>query len=116
MPHVRLDELTLVRDFLPGWGGRFLHTKNMTIMDWEIRAGTKLPLHSHPHEQLTILLAGEFELKIADQTERLRPGYVSVVPSGVEHSGVALTDCHGMDVFSPVREEYAQMQVKQQQG
>ena len=36
----------------------------------------------------------------------LTPGTVALIPSGVRHSGRAVTDCQLLDVFHPVREDY----------
>jgi Uncharacterized conserved protein, contains double-stranded beta-helix domain len=33
------------------------------------------------------------------------PGSIVVIPSNMPHSGVALTQCKIMDVFTPVRED-----------
>jgi quercetin dioxygenase-like cupin family protein len=66
-----------------------------------------VPRHSHPHEQAGMMLQGQFEMTIGDETKLLRPGDSYVIPGGVEHSvqgqeGWALA----LDVFSPPREEY----------
>ena len=63
--------------------------------------------HVHPHEQIGIVLQGEFEMFIGDETKHMRPGDAYVIPGGVEHgivgdNGWALV----LDVFTPVRDEY----------
>lgn len=98
--------MPLTKNVAPGWDGRFLHTENLTFAAWKVAAGTKLPAHSHPNEQVTIVLSGEFEFTIGGEVARASPGQVAIVPSNVEHSGLAVTDCHLMDVFYPVRKEY----------
>jgi quercetin dioxygenase-like cupin family protein len=78
----------------------------MTIAHWRIEAGSTLGEHSHPHEQVTNVLEGQFEFTIDGETRLLGPGSVAVVPSNKVHSGRAVTDCLILDVFSPVREDY----------
>ena len=89
-----------------GFKGKFVHSFNMTLVFWEIRAHSFFPEHSHVHEQLSIVTKGEFELTIDGKTMILRPGIVAVIPSNARHSGRAITDCEVTDVFSPVREDY----------
>ncbi len=62
--------------------------------------------HSHMHEQVAQVLKGRFQLTIDGNLIELEPGKVVVIPSNTKHSGVALTDCTLLDVFSPVREDY----------
>ena len=42
-----------VREFIPGFSGRAIHTENVTVMQWEIESGAELPEHSHKHEQVS---------------------------------------------------------------
>ncbi len=94
------------RELIPGHRGRFVHSEHTTHVYWEIEEGSQLPEHSHPHEQIVNLLQGTYELVVDGETHRLETGEVLVIPGGAVHSGMAHTDCHILDVFSPVREEY----------
>lgn len=94
------------KEIVPGYHARFVHSEHMTLVYWRIEAGSALPEHAHPHEQVLNLLEGEFEAVVAGQTSHLLPGMVSIIPGGVRHSGKALTACRILDVFYPVREEY----------
>lgn len=91
---------------VPGFKVRFVHSTNMTIAYWEIKAGSVLPAHSHVHEQVTSLIEGEFELTINGENNRMGPNTVAIVPSNVHHAGKAISDCRIIDVFYPVREDY----------
>lgn len=95
-----------VREVIPGYHGRFIHSERMTFARWHIDAGAPLPEHSHLHEQVVHVFSGEFELVLEGVAHRCRPGSVLVIPSNARHSGRAITDCEVMDVFSPVREDY----------
>ena len=50
-----------MREIVPGFRGRFVHTENMTFVYWDIKAGSILPDHSHPHEQVVTVIEGELE-------------------------------------------------------
>ena len=91
---------------IPGYFGRFLHGDAMTLTRWSVEAGAAFPEHSHPHEQISIVMEGRFELTVDGETDILEPGRIALIPSDAVHSGQALTDCELLDVFSPVREEY----------
>ena len=78
----------------------------MTFAHWAVKAGAILPEHSHPHEQVANVITGEFELTIDGETVRLGPGGVGIIPSNSVHSGRAITDCHIIDAFHPIREDY----------
>jgi quercetin dioxygenase-like cupin family protein len=94
------------KELIPGYHVRFVHTDHMTLAYWTIEAGAALPAHSHPHEQVTSLLAGDFELTVDGEMRRLKPGSVAVIPGNTPHSAVAITACQVLDAFYPVREEY----------
>ncbi|MDA1274015.1 MAG: cupin domain-containing protein [Verrucomicrobia bacterium] len=97
---------TAPRDLFPGFQVRFVHSEFMTFAHWSIEAGAVLPEHSHPHEQVANVISGEFELTINGETKRLFPGSVGIIPPNAVHGGTAITPCHIIDAFHPVREDY----------
>lgn len=105
MPFLRIDEIK-EREPFPGFKVHFVHSANMTFAHWMIEAGAILPRHSHPHEQVANVLAGEFELTIDNETRILRAGSVAIIPSNAMHSGKAITPCWIIDAFYPIREDY----------
>ena len=63
--------------------------------------------HSHPHEQMGLLLEGELIFTIDDQEHTVRPGQMWRIPGGVVHNAVAGNQpVKALDVFHPVREDY----------
>ncbi|PWI47717.1 cupin [Candidatus Heimdallarchaeota archaeon B3_Heim] len=94
------------KEIIPGFKGRFIHTKNLTVVHWSISAGAILQEHSHSHEQVTNLIEGEFEFDLDGEVTKLTAGGVVAIPSDVKHSAKAITDCYVVDVFYPVREDY----------
>jgi quercetin dioxygenase-like cupin family protein len=100
-----LDRLE-TRELIPGFTGKFIHTEKMTVAFWEIREGSDLPVHAHPHEQVTIVQEGKLALTMSDESRVLEKGMVMTIPSNAVHSGKALTKCRVLDIFCPVREDY----------
>ena len=94
------------RTIIPGFHGRFIHSEHMTFALWRLEAGAVLPRHSHPHEQVVHVQSGELEITLEGAPNLLRAGTVLVIPPHAVHEGIARTEVHVMDVFSPVREDY----------
>ncbi len=94
------------KEIMEGFSGRFIHTKHLTLAYWDIEEGAQLPLHSHHHEQITQVAKGKFELTVDGVKRLCKEGEIVVIPSHVEHSGIALTPCEIFDIFNPVREDY----------
>jgi quercetin dioxygenase-like cupin family protein len=105
MALIDLKEVTPI-ELIPGYHVRFVHSDQMTIANWQIEQDAALPEHSHPHEQILNLISGDFELTVDGTVYHLTPGCTFVLPGGVSHGGRAITPCHIIDVFHPVREDY----------
>jgi quercetin dioxygenase-like cupin family protein len=74
----------------------------------EMDDGAEVPLHNHPHEQGGILLKGTLQLTIGDETRIVSAGSLFLIPPNVPHRAVAVNGpATVLDVFSPVREDYA---------
>jgi quercetin dioxygenase-like cupin family protein len=66
-----------------------------------------VPTHSHPHEQMGMLVSGTMEFTIAGETRVFSGNELYLVPGGVPHAakggpGGAVA----LDAFSPPREEF----------
>lgn len=63
--------------------------------------------HSHPHEQMGLLLEGELRFTIGGEETLVKPGQMWRIPGGVEHSCQAGDQpVKALDVFHPVRDDY----------
>jgi quercetin dioxygenase-like cupin family protein len=63
--------------------------------------------HSHPHEQVGIVLQGEAIFYVGTEEKTLRPGDLYRIPGNVPHRVVALDKrFQALDIFNPVREDY----------
>lgn len=94
------------KELASGLIGYYAHGANMTLGLVEIKAGSNLPVHQHPHEQITYILEGQLDMTIGGNFCPLTAGMYYVIPSNVPHGAVAVTDCKVIDVFNPVREDY----------
>ena len=73
----------------------------------ELEPAAVVPLHSHPHEQLGVVLRGLLVLTVDGVDHPLGPMDACVLPSGIEHGARAGPEGATMlDVFQPVREDY----------
>ena len=63
--------------------------------------------HSHPHEQMVYIVSGRIRFEHPGGTFEIGPGDSFIVPGGVEHQASALEDSEVLDIFTPMREEYA---------
>jgi quercetin dioxygenase-like cupin family protein len=76
----------------------------------QLAAGSGIPLHSHPHEQLGLVIEGEMEMQIGDERRTLRHGDTYFIPGGITHAGKAgATGALVLDVFHPLREDYLKL-------
>ncbi len=92
---------------LPGIQLKTLVFGDKTLFsEFRLKAGTKLPSHSHVHEQTGYLVAGRIRLTIGDQAFTAGPGDSWCIKSNVEHSAEVLADSVAVEVFSPVRDDY----------
>jgi quercetin dioxygenase-like cupin family protein len=63
--------------------------------------------HSHPHEQVGIIIEGRAHFFVGDDDCVLGPGDMYRIPGGVEHRVVALDETvKAFDIFNPIREDY----------
>lgn len=90
-----------------GVTGRPLFGDGGMINVIEFEPGAVVPLHSHPHEQLGMVLRGMQALVVDGEAHELGPMEGYVLPGGVEHSAYCGSDgATVVDIFVPVRDDY----------
>ncbi len=63
--------------------------------------------HSHPHEQVGMILSGRATFFIGSEQKTLGPGDLYQIPGNVRHKVITLDQpVKVLDIFTPVREEY----------
>jgi quercetin dioxygenase-like cupin family protein len=77
----------------------------LSLVDFE--AGSVVPEHSHPHEQMGMMISGRAEFTVGGVTRVLGPGDIWRIPGHVPHKVRALDGpAVALDVFHPVRDDY----------
>jgi quercetin dioxygenase-like cupin family protein len=103
---VRFDDVKPF-ELAAGVSGRPLFGAGAMINLIDFEPGAVVPLHSHPHEQLGIVLRGMQALVVGGEPHELGPMEGYVLPGGVEHSAYCGPDgALVIDIFQPVREDY----------
>ncbi len=81
--------------------------ETVTLSMVEMQPHSVIETHSHPHEQVGVLLEGELTFTIGEETQVVRPGQMWRIPGNVPHKVVAGDAmARAFDVFHPIREEY----------
>jgi len=106
MPFINLDQVPAIQP-APGCRLRTPFGENLMLSYVEMELDAEIPLHHHPHEQAGIVVSGQLELTIGDETQSIGPGHLYLVPPNVPHRAIAKEGpVVVLDVFSPIREDY----------
>ncbi|MDX1413339.1 MAG: cupin domain-containing protein [Candidatus Promineifilaceae bacterium] len=106
MSFYTINDLAAV-DMAPGLGRRAVYLDKVMLTFVDFEPGIGLPRHSHPHEQITLVLEGTVEFTLDDETRILEAGQGVTVASNVPHSARSLDgSARVLDAWHPVREDY----------
>ncbi|WP_243095093.1 cupin domain-containing protein [Thermus thalpophilus] len=72
----------------------------------EAPAGARAPAHSHPHEQMTLVVSGRLRFRVGEEWREVGPMEVVHIPPGMEHEAEVLEEAVFFDLFHPVREDF----------
>ena len=87
--------------------GRVVEGDNVTFSVIELDPGAVASMHSHPQEQLGVVVEGAMRFTIGGETRDLGPGEAWRIPGGTPHEAVAGPDgALLVEVFSPRREDW----------
>ncbi len=74
---------------------------------FEFQPNAVIPMHKHPHEQITYVVEGEMEFTVEGETRILKKGDGVVVLSNQEHGAKVLkAPARAVDAWYPIREDY----------
>ena len=62
--------------------------------------------HKHPHQQVSYIISGKFEVNIDGKIENLQQGDAFIAPSNKDHELKCIQDGVIIDSFSPMREDF----------
>ena len=83
------------------WGDRVM------VCRLRIAPHTVTAVHSHPHEQITMVERGRVRYIIEGQERVLEQGDMLHLPSGISHGATMLDEeVVLIDIFSPLREDF----------
>ena len=99
---------------VPELKARLVAGDRLLAMFGTAEPNSSLPLHSHPHEQITYVLGGAIHFEVGGEGHDLGPGEGLVIPGGVTHGGVRVgpEGCQFVEIFTPLRDEYVALMPK----
>ncbi len=101
-------EAVPITELVKGSNSHLVRGSNAMLSFLTMKAGSVFELHSHPEEQIMIVLEGHCDEVIEDRIYRVGPGDVLRLPPNVRHGAfLREVDCRVIDVFSPARRDYA---------
>ena len=80
--------------------------QTMYQMMAHLDAGSRMPEHKHPNEQIVHILSGRMRLIVEGTPQELVTGDSFYLASNVPHGVETLEETHVLDTFSPPRDEY----------
>ena len=78
----------------------------MMLVEVTFKKGAVGYLHSHPHEQVSYIQKGSFEVEINGEKRILETGDSFYAAPDAKHGVVALEDSVIIDVFTPQRDDF----------
>jgi quercetin dioxygenase-like cupin family protein len=111
LPKILRQDQTPVQRLGEGRERRIIQTANLMTVVIDFSGGPwpePDPVHTHPHEQITYIAAGEVLFVSAGASPvRLKAGDLFAVPPGIPHGVQLLSACARLvDTFTPVREDF----------
>jgi len=90
-----------------GVAGRVVEGEHVTFVVIELAAGTAVPDHHHPNDQIGVLLSGRVRFTIGAETRDIVPGGTWRVPGNVPHHvEVGPEGAVVVEAFGPIREDW----------
>jgi len=91
----------------PGVEIRTAAAERMMMSVVDLQPHSIVEEHSHPHEQIGMVLEGQAIFFIGGEERTLGPGDLYRIPGGVRHKVIALDQpVRAFDIFHPIRDEY----------
>jgi quercetin dioxygenase-like cupin family protein len=92
------------------------HGQTMYQMVATLAAGSRMPAHSHPQEQIVHILEGKMRLIVEGVPHELSMGDSFYLGSNVPHGVETLAATRVLDTFSPPRTDYLAIDEKVRHG
>lgn len=105
MKHHKLGELP-VEQVTDMFSRQFFTGEKITLAFINMKQGCAVPMHIHESEQFSYCVSGSLNFKVAGEELVLKAGEVLEIPSNVPHEAWATEDFVGIDIFSPIRQDW----------
>lgn len=94
-------------DIVPGIKRRTIaNGATMYQMVAKLDAGSRMPEHQHPQEQIVHIIQGRMRLIVSGVPHDLKSGESFYLASNVPHGVETLVETTVLDTFSPPRDDY----------
>jgi quercetin dioxygenase-like cupin family protein len=85
---------------------RVISGQKLMLAEFTTKKGSVVPTHKHVHEQVSFVLKGRVRFMVGGEELVAKKGDIIMIPPNVEHSAVTLEDSVGLDVFTPLRDDW----------
>lgn len=107
MSYFKLSHKNAIEEMGNGMRRQILgHESNLMLVKVYFDKGVVSPRHNHPHQQVSTVLSGEFEVEVDGEKQRLAAGDAFVIPGGLKHQASCLKAGILLDAFSPRRDDF----------
>jgi quercetin dioxygenase-like cupin family protein len=91
----------------PGIGRQMVIGENVMVCRFTFDPFVVTDEHSHPHEQMTLVIKGKVKFTIDGEVRIVAPGDVLYFPPNNRHGATMLDEeVVLIDIFSPIREDF----------
>jgi quercetin dioxygenase-like cupin family protein len=95
------------KQIAPGIDRQMIVGEKLMMCRLTLQPHVDTPVHSHPHEQMTIVERGRARFTIGEMARVAEPGDVLHFPANVPHGATMLDEeVVLIDIFTPIREEF----------
>ena len=96
-----------VEQIAPGIERQMINVERLMICRLRFSPHVITAVHTHPHEQMTIVERGRVRFSVEGEDRIASAGDVLLFPSGIQHGATMLDEeVVLIDVFSPIRDEF----------
>ncbi len=96
----------LEEEVTPSFSRKLIMGEKQSWQKVFIKKGNKVPLHRHPHEQISYVTKGTIKFTVDKKDYIVKEEQVLLIPSNAEHGAEALEDSVALETFSPAREDW----------
>jgi quercetin dioxygenase-like cupin family protein len=98
--HIKADQIT------PLYSRKVAFGDNVTVARLEAKSGAATRIHSHPYEEVIVVLKGKWRFLLPSGEVVLEANQMLKIPPGMEHGSEVLEDAVAIDVCSPARTDW----------